>query len=318
MTHTGRTLALALTLSAALPFTAATADAPGIDLAGIDRSVAPGDDFFAYANGAWFKATEIPADRATYGASAIVAERTSQRTVELIQDAAKAEAARGQRRAQGRRLLRELHGRGGDRGQGARAAAAELDAIAAIADAARPAPLSRRARCAPTSTCSTRPTSTPTTCSACGSRRTWTTRAATSPFLLQGGLGMPDRDYYLDPVAADGGDRAPSTRRTSRRCSSSRQIADADGQGARASSSSSAGSPRCTRAARTRPTSRRGTTTGRGDELDKRAPGLDWAAFLVGRGPRRRSRTSSSGSRRRSRASPRSSPASRSTPGRTT
>ena len=28
---------------------------------GVDASIKPGDDFFAYANGAWLKATEIPA-----------------------------------------------------------------------------------------------------------------------------------------------------------------------------------------------------------------------------------------------------------------
>ena len=39
----------------------------GIDLAGIDRSIAPGADFFAYANGTWMKTTEIPPDRAGYG-----------------------------------------------------------------------------------------------------------------------------------------------------------------------------------------------------------------------------------------------------------
>ena len=42
---------------------AAAATVSGLDLAGIDRSVRPGDDFFAYANGAWLKATQIPPDR---------------------------------------------------------------------------------------------------------------------------------------------------------------------------------------------------------------------------------------------------------------
>ena len=80
MTHTGRTLALALTLSAALPFTAATADAPGIDLAGMDRSVAPGDDFFAYANGAWCKTTEIPRRPRRRTASAAIVSDLHQRS----------------------------------------------------------------------------------------------------------------------------------------------------------------------------------------------------------------------------------------------
>jgi hypothetical protein len=42
---------------------AAPPAASGIDVAGIDPSVAPGDDFFRYANGTWIKNTEIPADR---------------------------------------------------------------------------------------------------------------------------------------------------------------------------------------------------------------------------------------------------------------
>ena len=39
---------------------AAVPSSHGVDLAGIDRSVAPGDDFFRYANGTWLKTTEIP------------------------------------------------------------------------------------------------------------------------------------------------------------------------------------------------------------------------------------------------------------------
>jgi hypothetical protein len=37
--------------------------AQGIDLAGMDKSIDTGDDFFGYANGAWSKAAQIPADR---------------------------------------------------------------------------------------------------------------------------------------------------------------------------------------------------------------------------------------------------------------
>jgi putative endopeptidase len=39
----------------------------GVDLTGMDKSVKPGDDFFEYANGNWFKRTEIPADRTSIG-----------------------------------------------------------------------------------------------------------------------------------------------------------------------------------------------------------------------------------------------------------
>jgi putative endopeptidase len=39
----------------------------GFDLAGMDRMVRPGDDFFRYAGGAWLRATEIPPDRSAWG-----------------------------------------------------------------------------------------------------------------------------------------------------------------------------------------------------------------------------------------------------------
>src|SRR3982751_961212 len=39
----------------------------GVDVTGIDTSIKPGDDFFAYANGKWVAATTIPADRSSIG-----------------------------------------------------------------------------------------------------------------------------------------------------------------------------------------------------------------------------------------------------------
>ncbi|MGZ6097459.1 MAG: hypothetical protein ACXWLL_03630 [Myxococcaceae bacterium] len=36
----------------------------GIDVGGMDPAIAPGTDFFLYANGTWLRDTEIPADQA--------------------------------------------------------------------------------------------------------------------------------------------------------------------------------------------------------------------------------------------------------------
>ena len=58
----------------------------GIDVAGMDKSVAPGDDFFAYANGGWIKATPIPADKSEYGVATILVDQTRKQTVDIIQD----------------------------------------------------------------------------------------------------------------------------------------------------------------------------------------------------------------------------------------
>src|SRR5262245_64544862 len=39
----------------------------GVDLAAMDRSVEPGDDFFRYTGGTWLKTAKIPEDRAQWG-----------------------------------------------------------------------------------------------------------------------------------------------------------------------------------------------------------------------------------------------------------
>ena len=54
----------------------------------MDKSVNPGDDFFAYANGGWLKATEIPPDRTSFGAFDVIFDEVSKRTAELIKSAA--------------------------------------------------------------------------------------------------------------------------------------------------------------------------------------------------------------------------------------
>src|SRR5580765_8047189 len=63
--------------------------AQGIDLAGIDKSIDPGDDFFGYANGTWSRAVQIPSDRPSYGAFDAIAEKVNARTADLIRGAGK-------------------------------------------------------------------------------------------------------------------------------------------------------------------------------------------------------------------------------------
>ena len=61
---------------------------PGIDIGGMDKSVDPGDDFFGYTNGNWAKATTIPADRTSFGAFDVIFDEVSKRTNDLITAAA--------------------------------------------------------------------------------------------------------------------------------------------------------------------------------------------------------------------------------------
>ncbi|WP_338425087.1 M13 family metallopeptidase [Sphingopyxis kveilinensis] len=62
----------------------------GFDLSGMDKSVQPGDDFYAYANGTWAKNTEIPADKSNYGMFTALGDLSQTRTQEIL-EAAKAD-----------------------------------------------------------------------------------------------------------------------------------------------------------------------------------------------------------------------------------
>ncbi|MBV8687319.1 MAG: M13 family peptidase [Alphaproteobacteria bacterium] len=62
----------------------------GVDLAGMDTSVNPGDSFFDYVNGRWAKSTEIPADKSVWGGFSVLDELSTQRTREIIEEAARA------------------------------------------------------------------------------------------------------------------------------------------------------------------------------------------------------------------------------------
>ena len=75
---------LAAATFATAAIAAAPVSSPGIDLAGIDHAVKPGDDFFRYANGGWYDTTEIPGDQAAWGPGSVLAEQANQRVVELI------------------------------------------------------------------------------------------------------------------------------------------------------------------------------------------------------------------------------------------
>ncbi len=61
----------------------------GFDTAGMDRGVAPGDDFYRFANGTWAKNTPIPADKSSYGSFNILDDLSRERTRTIIEEQAK-------------------------------------------------------------------------------------------------------------------------------------------------------------------------------------------------------------------------------------
>jgi putative endopeptidase len=67
---------------------------PGVDLAGIDRSINPGDDFDAYANGAWRRTAVIPPDRPEAFFLEVL-RRAENRNAELVRDLGRSKPAPG-------------------------------------------------------------------------------------------------------------------------------------------------------------------------------------------------------------------------------
>ena len=71
---------------------AATDPASGLDPAAFDRSVRPQDDLFHHVNGGWLATTEIPADKASYGAFDILFDKAQEDLRTIVEDAGKSES----------------------------------------------------------------------------------------------------------------------------------------------------------------------------------------------------------------------------------
>lgn len=70
------------------PAPAAAIGSFGFDLTGMERTVAPGANFYDFANGAWQKRTEIPADKSNYGTFNVLQDESQKRVREILDAAA--------------------------------------------------------------------------------------------------------------------------------------------------------------------------------------------------------------------------------------
>src|SRR5215210_3942516 len=93
--YSRKLITLALMASFVLWTIPVSGQSSGVDLAGMDRSVDPGDDFFGYANGGWFKSSEIPADRSSLGIFQNIANEVNKRNAALITEAGKSNTPEG-------------------------------------------------------------------------------------------------------------------------------------------------------------------------------------------------------------------------------
>ncbi|KTW17463.1 M13 family metallopeptidase [Sphingomonas sanguinis] len=176
---------------------AQTGHLPGVDKAYMDPSVKPGDNFDTYANGGWRKTAEIPADRSSIGVGLDVSLRAEARTAAIIKGAAATRGAPGSDQQRIADYYAAYTDTNGIEARGLTPIQASLSAIAAIKDKSD---LSRAIGAAMRS--DTDPFNNNNYASTNDLFGLFVSQDLNQPtrnvpYLMQGGLGLPDRDYYL-------------------------------------------------------------------------------------------------------------------------
>jgi len=172
------------------------ADPIGINLTAMDSQVKPGDDFYAYANGGWVKATEIPADRAGTGSFLVASDALEKNKTELISALMKQKPAAGSDEERIVNFYQAYLDLTGINQRGMQVMAADLARLEQIKDKtglSSALGANVRADVDPLNSTNfhtenlfgvfvTQGLATP---------------GEVLPYLLQGGIGLPEREYYL-------------------------------------------------------------------------------------------------------------------------
>ncbi len=194
--------ALALVLATPVPAQTNGVRPPaGIDLAGMDTTVQPGDSFWQYANGAWLEQAEIPADRSSWGPADVLSELTDRRTADLIKQVATSGAPAGSDRQKIRDYYAAFLDTVAIERKGIAPLKPTLDSIAALADRKALSRYLGTTLRADVDIFNATNLYTPNLLGL------WVAQDLDDPshysaFLVQGGLEMPDRSYYLDSSSA--------------------------------------------------------------------------------------------------------------------
>ena len=188
-------LLLAATLLApAIAF--AQAPQHGVDLSSIDHSITPGNDFYLYANGDWIKRTTVPADRVAVGTFSLLADRADKQVAAIIADAARSTAAPGSDQRRIADLYHSYMDEATIEKAGLTPIKPELDRIAAIKTREELARALGRTLRADVDALNN------TNYHTGNLFGLWVAPGFNdpdhyAPYLMQGGLTLPSRDYYL-------------------------------------------------------------------------------------------------------------------------
>jgi putative endopeptidase len=160
----------------------------GFDLTNLDRSVTPCDDFYKFADGGWMKNNPIPADRAAWATFEKLDEHNEEALRQILEEAAKDKTAKPGSNWQ---KIGDFYASCMDESQveaaGLKPLDAELSRIAEIKDAASfQAEVARLQRQGVDAVFGF------------GSEQDLKDSTEVIAAAGQGGLGLPDRQYYLD------------------------------------------------------------------------------------------------------------------------
>jgi predicted metalloendopeptidase len=271
-----RAVALTALLSAALtgsPARPAAAPAPA------DASVAPGDDFFAYANAAWFAATAIPEGKERWGARDELEQQARRRVAELLDAARSAPAGTAARR------VADFHAayldEAGIERRGLAALRPLLDDLGTISDRIE---LARRLGRFVSADVDPLGFGVYRSAGVLGLavEQSIHGEPANVAFLLQGGLGLPDREDYL---GADAG-RVDLRARYLETVRTLLDLAGFDRAGERGAAvlalETALARDQATREASAN--DRNADNVWKLADFARRAPGMDWPAFLEAAG----------------------------------
>ena len=175
----------------------------GIDKTLMDTSVKPGDDFNEYANGGWQKSAEIPADKSNISVFSMINDEAERRQTELVNAIVNSNPASGSDEARIANYYKAYTDTAEIERRGLQPVKADIDRIEAIPDKGALADAIGR---------TLRADADPLNATNFHTENLFgifVTQAfgdptKTVPYVLQGGLGLPDRDYYVssDPAMA--------------------------------------------------------------------------------------------------------------------
>jgi endothelin-converting enzyme/putative endopeptidase len=173
-----------------------TTDHHGVDPTAIDTAVKPGDDFYRYANGAWIARTEIPADRTGFSGFSLLADIVNKRVAGIIEEAAKSNAAPGTEKRKMAGLYASYMDVAAIDAHGMAALKPHLAEIAAVRTQRELAAALGRTLRADVDALNNTNFHTPNLFGL------WVAAGFNdpdhyAPYLMQGGLQLPDRAYYL-------------------------------------------------------------------------------------------------------------------------